>query len=333
MSKRNLLSPSDFSHDELEDLLELATQVKDSDTGQVLAGRTLGMLFFDPSLRTRVSFDVAMTQLGGHCIQIDADREIYDLEPKEQVVMDGVAEEHVKDAARTLSRYVDVLGVRQISRTGDWQRDRQDLLLRSYAEHASVPVINLESMQQHPCQALADVMTIREKLVNAQNRKLTIAWSNHPEPKSLGVAHSTAISAAMVGMDVTIAYPLGFELDGEVLEEVREHADKSGGSLSLVNDLQSGAKNCDVLYARSWASHKYWDDSEREAQVKRSLQSWRIDEELMQQTNNALFMHSLPVRRNVVATDEVLDGSRSVIYEQAENRKYIQKALLMQLLQ
>ena len=106
MSKRNLLSPSDFTHDELEDLLELASQVKNSGSTQVLAGRTLGMLFFDPSLRTRVSFDVAMTQLGGHCIQIDADREIYDLEPKEQVVMDGVAEEHVKDAARTLSRRV-----------------------------------------------------------------------------------------------------------------------------------------------------------------------------------------------------------------------------------
>ena len=333
MSKRNLLSPSDFSRDELEELLKLADEVKGQGMSQVLAGRTLGMLFFDPSLRTRVSFDVAMTQLGGHCIQIDADREIYDLEPQEQVVMDGAAEEHVKDAARTLSRYVDVLGVRQVGRTGDWQRDRQDLLLRSYAEHASVPVINLESMQQHPCQALADVMTIQEKLGNTRNRKLTIAWSNHPEPKSMGVAHSTAISAAMVGMDVTIAYPLGFELDGEVVEEVQSHAEKAGSSVTLVNDLQAGVRDCDVLYSRSWGSQKYWDDSEREAQVKRSLQSWCIDKGVMDLTNNALFMHSLPVRRNVVATDEVLDSPQSVIYDQAENRKYIQKALLMQLLQ
>jgi len=333
LSKHNLLSPSDVSRDELEQLLTRASELKGADNSQDLAGKTLGMLFFDPSLRTRVSFDVAMTQLGGHCIQIDADREIYDLEPQEQVVMDGAAEEHVKDAARTLSRYVDVLGVRHVSRTTDWQRDRQDLLLRSYAEHASVPVINLESMQQHPCQAIADVMTIKEKLGNTKNRKLTIAWSNHPEAKSMGVAHSTAISAAMVGMDITLAYPLGFELDGEVVDEVRNHTDKSGGSLALVNDLEAGVRGCDVLYSRSWGSQKYWNDPEREAQVKRSLESWCIDQAVMQRTNDALFMHSLPVRRNVVATDEVLDSSQSVIYDQAENRKYIQKALLLQLLQ
>ncbi len=333
MSKRDLLSPSDFNRDEIENLLDLASRVKTTGTTQDLAGKTLGMLFFDPSLRTRVSFDVAMTQLGGHCILIDADREIYDLEPQEQVVMDGAAEEHVKDAARTLSRYVDVLGVRQVGRTSDWQRDRQDLLLRSYAEHASVPVINLESMQQHPCQAFADLMTIKERLANAKNRKLTVAWSNNPEPKSMGVAHSTAIAAAMVGMDVTLAYPLGFELDNEVLDEVKGHAGQSGGSLSVVNDLEAGVRDCDVLYARSWGSQKYWADPAREEQVKRSLQSWRIDEAVMAQTNDALFMHSLPVRRNVVATDEVLDGTRSVIYDQAENRTYVQKALLMQLLQ
>jgi N-acetylornithine carbamoyltransferase len=333
LSKRDLLSPSDFTRDELEKLLELAGQVKTSNTTQSLSGKTLGMLFFDPSLRTRVSFDVAMTQLGGHCIQIDADREIYDLEPQEQVVMDGPAEEHVKDAARTLSRYVDILGVRQVGRTNDWQRDRQDLLLRSYAEHASVPVINLESMQQHPCQAFADIMTIQEELHTTKNRKLTVAWSNHPEPKSMGVAHSTAISAAMVGMDITIAYPLGFELDNEILEEVKGHTNQSGGSLSIVNDLEAGVRDCDVVYSRSWGSQKYWGDSEREAQVKRSLQSWCIDEKIMQQTNDALFMHSLPARRNVVATDAVLDGDRSVIYDQAENRTYVQKALLLQLLQ
>jgi len=176
-------------------------------------------------------------------------------------------------------------------------------------------------------------MTIKEKLGNTKNRKLTIAWSNHPEAKSMGVAHSTAISAAMVGMDITLAYPLGFELDGEVVDEVRNHTDKSGGSLALVNDLEAGVRGCDVLYSRSWGSQKYWNDPEREAQVKRSLQSWCIDQAVMQRTNDALFMHSLPVRRNVVATDEVLDSSQSVIYDQAENRKYIQKALLLQLLQ
>jgi N-acetylornithine carbamoyltransferase len=145
LSKHDLLSPSDLNREELENLLDLAARFKSGRMTRSLAGKCLGLLFFDPSLRTRVSFDVAITQLGGHCIQIDANREIYDLEPQEQVVMDGTAEEHVKDAARTLSRYVDALGVRHLGRTGEWQRDRLDLLLSSYADHATVPVINQES--------------------------------------------------------------------------------------------------------------------------------------------------------------------------------------------
>jgi N-acetylornithine carbamoyltransferase len=333
LSKRDLLSPDDLTPEELGNLLDLAAQFKNRHTTQVLSNKTLGLLFFDPSLRTRVSFDVAIKQLGGHCIQIDADREIYDLEPEEQVVMDGAAEEHVKDAARTLSSYVDILGVRHVHKTGNWEHDRQDLLLHSYAEHASVPVINLESLQHHPCQALADVMTIQEHLVRTPGRKLTLAWSNHPESKSMGVAHSAATVAATVGMDVTIAHPLGFDLDPEVVETIKSRAESSGGSVRIVNDLIEGARGADVLYSRSWGSSKYWEDSQREVMVKRSLQSWRIDRAIMAETNNAIFMHSLPVRRNVVATDNVLDGIRSVIYEQAANRVHVQKALLVQLLQ
>lgn len=332
LSKRDLLSPSDLSREELDNLLDLAARFKTRSMTRSLAGKTVGLLFFDPSLRTRVSFDVATTQLGGHCLMIDADKEIYGLEPLEKAVMDGAAEEHVKDAALTLSRYVDALGVRHLDRTGDWELDRQDCLLRSYATHASVPVINLESTQHHPCQAFADMMTIQERLVRTDSRKLTLAWCNHPEPKAMGVSHSAATVAAMMGMDVTIAHPLGFELDPDVMEQIHAQAKKSGGSVRIVNDLTEGAQGCDVLYARSWGSHKYWNDPEREAMVKRSFASWRVDDRIMDETNNAIFMHPLPVRRNVIATDSVLDGERSVIYDQAENRVHVQKALLVQLL-
>ncbi len=332
MSKRNFLSAADLSRQELDDLLELAGRAKGKRPGQLLAGKTLGMLFFDRSLRTRVSFEVAMVQLGGHCINIFADREMYDLEPEEQVVMDGPAEEHVKDAARTLSRYVDALGIRCAMRTQSWERDRQELLLRSYAGNATVPVINLETCFEHPCQAIADIMTMREQLLSLKGRKLTLAWCNHPEPKSLGPTHSILTLAAALGMDVTVAHPLGFEVDDEIVQRARRLADDGGGKVQVVNDLQAASRGADVLYARSWGAPKYWDDPEREAIVKRSLGSWRVDAPLMATTNNALFMHPLPVRRNVVATDDVLDGPRSVIYDQAENRLHVQKALLLQLL-
>jgi N-acetylornithine carbamoyltransferase len=261
-----------------------------------------------------------------------ADREMYDLEPEEQVVMDGPAEEHVKDAARTLSRYVDALGIRCAIRTSSWQRDRKELLLRSYSAHASVPVINLETCFEHPCQAIGDMLTMREHLLSLKGRRLTLAWSNHPEPKSLGPTHSVLLLAAALGMQVTLAHPLGFEVDEQVLQKARGLAAEGGGKVAVVNELEAGARGAEVLYARSWGAPKYWDDPEREAIVKRSLASWRVDAELMASTSNALFMHPLPVRRNVVATDEVLDGERSVIYDQAENRLHVQKALLIQLL-
>ena len=135
-----------------------------------------------------------------------------------------------------------------------------------------------------------------------------------------------------MGMDVTLAHPLGFEVDDAVLQRAKGLAQESGGAIQVVNDLQAASRGAEVLYSRSWASTKYWEDPERESMVKRSLQGWRVDQALMATTNQAFLMHPLPVRRNVVATDEVLDGPRSVIYEQAANRTHVQKALLMQLL-
>jgi N-acetylornithine carbamoyltransferase len=289
------------------------------------------MMFFQPSLRTRASFEVAMERLGGHTINL-ASHDLYELEPEEQAVMDGRAEEHVKDAARTLSRYVDVLGVRAASRTGTWARDRQELLLRGYSRHCSVPVVNLETCFEHPCQAIADALTMREHLGALQGRHLTLVWCNHPEPKSLGPTHSLLQVAARLGMQVTLAHPLGFEVDGAVIERSKAAAGAAGGSVRVINDLGAAAAGAQVVYARSWGCTKYWDDPEREAMVKRSLQDWRVDEALMAKTDNALLMHPLPVRRNVAATDAVLDGPRSVIYDQAENRVHAQQALLLQLL-
>jgi N-acetylornithine carbamoyltransferase len=331
-TKRDLLSAQDLSTGELEDLLELAARMKGRAGNQPLAGKTIALLFFDRSLRTRASFEVAMVQLGGHCMNIFADRDIYDLEPQDRVVMDGTAEEHVQDAARTLSRYVAALGIRHLARSDSWEHDRQDALLRAYAHHATVPVINLETVREHPCQAIADMLTIRERTQGAKKRKVTLAWSYSPEPKSMGVSHSVVTCAASLGMDVTVAHPLGYELDAEILGVARERAAATGGSVRVVNDLAEATKGAEVVYARSWGSVKYWNDPEREQMVKRALESWRVDRAVMDRTANAIFMHPLPVRRNVVATDDVLDSPRSVIYDQAENRLHVAKALLVQML-
>lgn len=329
MTKRDLLSAADLDRAALDDLLDLAARSKHRRDEAVLAGKTLGLLFFERSLRTRVSFEVAMLQLGGHCINISANQELYDLEPEESAVMDGTAEEHVKDAARTMSRYVDALGIRSIGPNRGDPRD-QEALLRAYARHATIPVLNLESAMEHPCQAIADVLTMRERFGALKGRRLALVWATHPEPKPLGPCHSLLTLAAMLGMRVTLAHPLGFELHDTVVGEAQTRARAAGGEIRIVNDLAVGVQDADVVYARAWGSLKYRGDAEREAMVKRSLSGWRVDGELMARTRDAIFMHPLPVRRNVVATDEVLDGPRSVIYEQAGNRVPIQKALLTQ---
>jgi N-acetylornithine carbamoyltransferase len=217
--------------------------------------------------------------------------------------------------------------------TKSWERERQDLLLKGYARSASIPVINLESAMEHPCQAIADVFTIRERLQRVRGKKLTLCWCNHPDQKSPGASHSVLLLAATLGMEVTLTHPLGFELDDEIVQRAKARAAAAGGAVKVVNDLTEGARGTDVVYARSWASLKHWGDPERESMQKRALQSWIVDEKLMGTTNDAILMHPLPVRRNVVATDAVLDGKNSVIYDQAENRVHVQKALLTQLLQ
>jgi N-acetylornithine carbamoyltransferase len=332
MSKRDFLSTQALSARELEDLLDLAARMKRRGPGQVLVGKTLGLLFFDRSLRTRVSFDVAMDQLGGHCLSLYGDRDIYDLEAQDRAVMDGTAEEHVHDAARTLSRYVSALGIRHLPHAPTWAEARQEALVRAYAKYATVPVINLETELEHPCQAIADMLTVRERLTSLRGKKLTLAWGYDPEPKSLGISHSVLITAAAMGMQVTLAHPLGFELDSQMMDAAKARAAEHGGSVRVVNDLGEGARSAHVLYARSWRSLKYYGDPERESIVKRSLEKWRVDADLLRATDNALFMHPLPVRRNVVATDDVLDGPQSVIYDQAENRLHAGKALLVHLL-
>ena len=329
---RHLLSTEDLSQDELRDLLELADRLPRKGPQSLLKGKTLGLLFEDPSLRTRVSFEVAMIQLGGSCIPLSSRGDLYELEATPASIMDGPEAEHVKDAARTLSRYVDAIGIRAAARGRSWAEDRQDALLQAYAAHASVPVINLQSQLHHPCQALADIATMRSKAHDLRGRKLAICWTQNPEAPSLGAPHSLLLLASRLGMDVTLAHPQGFELDDEVLEKAREHSTREGASLRVVHDMDDGVEGCEFLYARSWRALSCYDDPDRELLLKRSLDRWRVRAEHVDRDPAPWFLHPLPVRRNLSVEDSVLDGERSLVYDQAENRVHTQKALLVHLL-
>jgi N-acetylornithine carbamoyltransferase len=331
---QHLIRLDDLQRGQVEDLLDLSARLKRRAKGPAteLAGRTAGLLFFRGSLRTRTSFEAAMNQLGGQVIHLTAASDFWELEEREGAVMDGRAPEHIKDAAAVLSCYVDVLAIRPKPAGASWDTDRRDAEIRAWAEHAHVPVINMESCLWHPLQTLADLLTMREALGELRGRRLAIVWTRSPTPASPAPVHSLLHAALRFGVNVAIAHPPGYELDAGVMAEAAELAREGGAELSVGLGLAEGVEGADVVYGRSWQSLEDYGNPTLTATRRARAPEWTVDERLLTRGRQAHFMHAMPVRRNLEVTDEVLDGPRSLVYQQAENRLHSQKALLSMLL-
>ena len=328
----NFLKTSDFAAKDIEFLLRAAADFKSGrDTKQHLAGKSVALVFFNPSLRTRASMQVGIFQLGGNPVVLEPGGTSWTLEHREGIVMDGDKTEHLKEFVRVLERYVSAIGVRSFAELKDWEAERTDPILNAFVRYASVPVINLESAMHHPCQAMADMMTIREKL-GTKKKKVLLTWAWHPKPLPMAVPNSFALAAAQCGHDVRIAHPSGYELDTELLSEIETLARASGGSLEMVHNVNEAFDDVDVVYAKSWGSKQFYGSPETDIAFRADMRnSWIVDADKMIKTNNAIFMHCLPVRRNVIVTDEVIDSANSVVIDEAENRLHVQKAILAEL--
>ena len=242
--------------------------------------------------------------------------------------MDGDKTEHVAEFVRVLARYASAIGVRTFAALKDWNEERRDPVLAAFAKYSAVPVINLESAMQHPCQALADMLTVREKL-GAGRKRVLMTWAWHPKPLPMAVPNSFALAAAQMGHDLTIAHPPGYELDDELLGEINSRAFDAGATVSVTDDIEEAFDGAQVVYAKSWGSKMFYgsaaDDVEERAPYRRE---WIVDASKMARTDGAVFMHCLPVRRNCIVTDEVIDSPASVVVDEAENRLHVQKAIL-----
>ncbi len=291
-------------------------------------GRALGLLFFSPSLRTQASFQRAAGLLGLDLVQLQAGAGgVWGIETEDGVVMDGANAEHVREAAAVLGRFVDVLAVRDFARGENRAVDASDPMLNGFRRFSGVPTINMESALWHPCQALADWTTL-DGLCVPRAGKLVLTWAWHPKPLPQAVPNSTLTMAAQRGMHVVVHRPRGFELAADVMEEAKGLATNSGGSINESDDLAC-FEGAQVVYAKSWGSLQHYGDSAREAQLRAPLRDWCVTNAWMRRAQpGAHFMHCLPVRRNVVVADEVLDGKNSVVIDQAENRLHAQTALL-----
>jgi N-acetylornithine carbamoyltransferase len=325
---RDFLSTGDFTRSELSDLLDLAIQYKHSGHGQPLVGKTVALVFFDPSLRTRASMQIAIHQLGGYPVILDVGKGTWSLEYREGVVMDGDKTEHIKEATRVLSTYADAIAVRSFPTMKSYEEERLDPVLKGFQRSSSVPVMNLESAMFHPFQAMADVMTIREKFGLVDQRNVVLTWAYHPKPLPMAVPNSFALAAAQFGMNLTIACPPEYDLDDDLIATIQAEAKQNGSTVRVLHDQKEACRGADIIYAKSWGNKNYYGRLDEEVALRRNYREWIVNDDIMNLTSNGYFMHCLPVRRNVVVTDSVLDGDRSIVVAQAENRLHVQKAIL-----
>lgn len=303
---QDFLTLLDFSPQEIQSLLESALIIKqerrNGTFAQALQGKSLGMIFENASTRTRVSFEVGMTQLGGHALF---------LSPRDMQIGRG---EPVKDTANVLSRYVDAIMIRTNSHE----------TVEQLSEHASVPVINALTDLYHPCQAMADLLTIYEHKKTLKGLKLAYVGDGN------NVAHSLLAAGAKVGMNVTISSPAGYEVDQTIFDKAAEAAKETGAKLVLTQDPAEAVKGADVIYTDVWASMGFEQEQEERMQL---FADYQVNDELtLLAKKDYLFLHCLPAHRGEEVTGEIIDGVHSVVYDQAENRLHAQKAILLSLL-
>ena len=334
---RHFLNTFDFTRPELQALLDDARAMKAAPIGDALKNKTIALLFLNNSLRTRTSFDVGARQLGGHAVVLSPSGGMWPLEFEDGVVMDGEAEEHVKEAAKVLSRYCDMIGIRAFPKFVDWQEDRKDKILNAFATHADVPVINMETIT-HPCQELAHILALQERFAKdgrsaLDGKKFVLTWTYHPKPLNTAVANSALVIAAKFGMKVTLLCPTkDYILDERYIEIATKDAGRNGHALEISHDIDKAYKDADVVYCKSWGALPYFGNWGPEKPIRDANKHFIVDEAKMRLTNNALVSHCLPMRRNVKMTDAVFDSPTCIAYEEAENRLHVQKAIMKMVL-
>jgi N-acetylornithine carbamoyltransferase len=329
---KRFLSLSDLSRDEVVDLVALAGALERSPQPQALAGKVLALLFMNPSLRTLASFQSGMARLGGSSFVISPGQGSWILETRQGAVMDGAAAEHVREAIPVLASYADALGIRSFAGGSDLAADLADATFHAMAEVCPVPLLNLESAIDHPCQALGDWKTL-DDLAVPRGGRFVLSWAWHPKALPLAVPAAAVHMAALRGMEVVVLRPEGFALPEPVMARARQAAAASGGSVVETDDRAAAMAGAQVLYAKSWTAPSRYGDAAGEAELRAPLRHWCVDEGwFAPAAPECRFMHCLPVRRNVVVRDEVLDGARSVVVHEARNRMWAQMAVLHRML-
>jgi len=330
---KRFLDLGELGRDEVVALLDLARRLQQHPEPQALAGKILGLVFFNPSLRTLASFQAGMARLGGNSFVITPGQGTWQLETRVGVEMSGAAAEHVREGIPVLASYCDALGIRAFAEFKDLRADLAETTFNAMTSLVDKPVINLESAVNHPCQALADWKTI-DDLGVPRKGKFVLSWVYHPRALPLAVPAAALHMAALRGMDVVVLRPDGFALPPQIMSKAQQAAAVSGGSVRETTDRADALESAHVVYAKEWGSTTHYGDADGDARLRRSLTSWCVRNDWFEKTaRECRLMHCLPVRRNTAVADEVLDSPRSVVQQEAYNRLVVQMAVLYKLLQ
>ncbi|MDO9039552.1 MAG: N-acetylornithine carbamoyltransferase [Lutibacter sp.] len=278
-------------------------------------GKTICMLFFNNSLRTRLSTQKAAQNLGMNVIVMNFGSEGWELEYEDGAVMNGSKSEHVKEAAKVIAQYCDIVAIRAFASLTDKEKDQAEIVINSFKKYAGIPVVNMESATGHPLQALADAITM-EEFKTAHKPKVVLSWAPHPKALPHAVANSFVEMMQLQDADFVITHPEGYELDPEITK-----------NSTIEQNQEKAFENADFVYVKNWSSFKDY------GRVMNSDSAWTITSEKMKLTNNAKFMHCLPVRRNVIVADEVIDSENSIVIQQANNRTYSAQIVLKKILE
>jgi len=329
---KRFLDLADFSREEITDLLALAQRLIERPEPQALAGKILGLLFFNASLRTLASMQAGMARLGGSSFVITPGQGTYQMETRLGAIMNGTAAEHVREGIPVLASYCDVLGIRAFADGKDLAADLAESTFSAMARLTDKPLINLESAMSHPCQALADWKTLDDVRV-PRNGRFVLSWVWHPRALPLAVPATALHMAAMRGMHVTVLRPEGFALPAPIMDKARRAAAVSGGSVRETADRREALEGAQVIYAKEWGATDSYGDAAADARLRAGLADWCVRDSWFQTSAaDCRLMHCLPVRRNTAIADEVLDGPRSIVQREAHNRLLVQMAVLHRML-
>ncbi len=316
LAGRDMITTQEFTKSELETIFEVAHDLKRKralgESHALLRDKVLAMLFFFSSTRTRVSFEAGMAQLGGHAEFIDS---------RTTQIAHG---DTGKEIGEIIGRYCDGIAIRQV----DWGVGNG--YIRGVAEHSRVPVLNMQCDYYHPFQALADMMTVFERFgrdVRGKTINVSYAYASSYQ-KPMSAPQSLILLATRFGMNVRLTRPPEFKIMPEIEDQARDNARKAGGSFEVLDDFDAGFKGADVVYPKSWGAMLTTTDQAESAEIGKKYTDWIADERRMALTNDGIYMHCLPADRNIEVTDAVIDGSQSVVYDEAENRLHVQKAVM-----